>query len=362
MLRYVSFLLLLTSWSLPLWGQVPDSAATRYSGALIGAPLVYYQPETRWAFGGGAVYTFTDNEQPDNNPGLLKALMVYTLERQVQSELGGDLFFQNNTYYLSFNFTYYRYPGIFYGIGNDNSLDAAERYTFDRPYFRVNLNRKVSGNVSLGFKSFYEYSRLLEFEPGGIFDQMDVPGEEGGHNVGFGPWLWFDSRDDIFYPTSGWKVDISSIFHGNWLGGAYNYQDHQVEFSKYIRTYKQQVLAFNFLGLFNPGNPPFNRMALLGGQYYMRGNFEGRLRDKHYITMQAEYRIPVWRFIGATAFGGVGQVAPDLPGFAIDRMKYSYGAGLRMRLLQKSNINIRLDYGFGSDGDSGLYLQFNEAF
>lgn len=113
MRQQVILFVLIVLCSFIVEAQETDSAAARYTGALIVAPLVYYQPETRWAFGGGAVYTFTDTEQPENNPGLLKALLVYTLERQVQSELGGDLFFQNNTYYLSFNLTYYRYPGIF---------------------------------------------------------------------------------------------------------------------------------------------------------------------------------------------------------------------------------------------------------
>lgn len=336
--------------------------STNLIDALVVAPLVYYQPETNWAFGLGGIYTFQFKDQPNNNPGLLKVLGVYTLEKQIQSEIGGDLFFKDNTYYLSFNFTYYRFPGLFYGIGNDNATDAAENYTFDRPYFRVNVNRRVAGNWSVGVKTFYEYTRLLEIEEGGIFDTEEISGEAGGHNAGIGPWVWFDSRNNIFFPTEGWRMDISSVFHGAWLGGAYNYLDQQIEISQYLHTYKNQVFAWNLNAQFNPGDPPFNRMALLGGQYYMRGNFEGRLRDKHYVTLQAEYRIPIWRFFGVTAFGGIGQVAPTIDSFAINRMKHSVGAGVRLRLLAESNLNIRIDYGFGSDGDQGLYIQFNEAF
>ncbi|MCB9020196.1 MAG: BamA/TamA family outer membrane protein [Chitinophagales bacterium] len=336
--------------------------SSRYDGRLVVAPLIYYQPETSWAFGGGALYTLTDRLQPDNNPGLLKLLGVYTLENQVQSELGGDLYFEHNTWYLSFNFTYYRFPGLFFGIGNENPAENAESYTVSKPYGRINLVRDVGHHISAGFKTFYEYTRLVEIAEGGLLDTEDVSGETGGHNTGIGPWLVADTRNDIFYPTRGWKADLSAVWHDHLLGSDFEYTEVRMEFSAFHAVWKQQVLAWNLLADLHPGNPPFNRMAMMGGQFYMRGNFEGRLRDKHLLTTQMEYRVPVWRFIGVTGFGGIGEVGDALSSFTWSGLRYSYGAGLRLELMPDSNLKLRVDYGFGYDGDRGLYVQFNEAF
>ena len=199
---------------------------------------------------------------------------------------------------------YYRFPGLFFGIGNENPAENAESYTVSKPYGRINLVRDVGHHISAGFKTFYEYTRLVEIAEGGLLDTEDVSGETGGHNTGIGPgWLLTPAMISFTLPVGGkqtyrqygmticWAV-ISTILRSGW---------NSVHFHA---VWKQQVLAWNLLADLHPGNPPFNRMAMMGGQFYMRGNFEGRLRDKHLLTTQMEYRVPVWRFIRVTGFGG----------------------------------------------------------
>ena len=43
------------------------------------------------------------------------------------------------------------------------------------------------------------------------------------------------------------------------------------------------------------------------------------------------------------------------------RFHYSYGFGLRFLLIKQEGINLRADFGFGSD-QSAFYLGFGEAF
>lgn len=93
----------------------------------------------------------------------------------------------------------------------------------------------------------------------------------------------------------------------------------------------------------------------------MRGYHEGRYMDKQYLAAQAEYRAPLFWRIGTVAFAGLGEVAPSLDAFEINRIKPSYGLGMRVVINKAERVNIRLDYGWGKD-TSGFYLEITEAF
>ena len=61
-------------------------------------------------------------------------------------------------------------------------------------------------------------------------------------------------------------------------------------------------------------------------------------------------------------FAGAGNVADELLNFIFSDMKYSYGAGLRFRFNEKQKVNLRVDLGFGNDGNRGIYFGIEEAF
>ena len=94
----------------------------------------------------------------------------------------------------------------------------------------------------------------------------------------------------------------------------------------------------------------------------MRGYYKGAIRDKVLIDAQLEYRMPIWKMLGATAFVGTGRVAPSYSEMSLDGLWLSYGLGLRLRVDTKHNTNLRLDWGFGPNGVNGFYINFAEAF
>lgn len=94
----------------------------------------------------------------------------------------------------------------------------------------------------------------------------------------------------------------------------------------------------------------------------MRSYFTGRYRDKFYSAIQLEYRQYFWRKLGFVVFGGLGDVAQEFIKFDFTELKYSYGMGLRFLFNKKQKINLRMDFGFGQDGNSGVYFGIEEAF
>jgi hypothetical protein len=71
---------------------------------------------------------------------------------------------------------------------------------------------------------------------------------------------------------------------------------------------RKSVLALQAVATMTAGDVPFYMLAQLGGPNVMRGDYEGRYRDRELLAVQLEYRFPIlWRF-GGTAFAGIGMV------------------------------------------------------
>ena len=107
----------------------------------------------------------------------------------------------------------------------------------------------------------------------------------------------------------------------------------------------------------------------------MRGHYLGRYRDNNLYAAQIEYRLPLgrsnwiderhnipfWQRWGLVGFFGLGDVyGPDSNG-SLSNIKSSVGLGVRYLILPEERINIRVDFGFGSQMP-GFYFGIREAF
>ena len=76
---------------------------------------------------------------------------------------------------------------------------------------------------------------------------------------------------------------------------------------------------------------------------------------------QLEYKIRIWKWFGASAFGGIAQANNTFDNLLGSNIKPNAGVGLRFKLIPKHNLHLRIDYGFGQ-GTSNYYLAFYDAF
>ena len=109
------------------------------------------------------------------------------------------------------------------------------------------------------------------------------------------------------------------------------------------------------------GDIPVQSLALLGGDYSMRGIYLGRFRDKTLVDTQVELRFPIFWIIGGVVFGGLGQVSPALNQLNLNSFHYTYGLGLRLKVDSAHDVNMRFDLGFSKD-QTIFIMQFSEAF
>jgi outer membrane protein assembly factor BamA len=340
--------------------QETDDDTTAYSSYIF-LPAIYYTPETKWAYGiVFSYYFYNEGKDSLSRPSSFTPVFIYTQKKQIISELGFDVYYQKQVYHLFGGVGYQKFPNSFFGIGN-NSSKHEETYTPKKLYTEISFLKNIYPGIDAGIRYTFKDSRLSKFEKDGLLATSDIPGQDGGTVSGAGIVVDYDTRDNIYYPSKGHYYQLSALFFGSLLGSDYAYNSLNMDFRQYISLYSDHILALQSYANFIDGNAPFYNYSEFGGSNIMRGYFEGRFRDKHTVVLQSEYRKYIAYGIGLVAFGGLGQVMPDLNSFQLSAFKYAVGAGLRFMIDDAEKLNIRFDYGITKDS-SGFYINFTEAF
>ena len=154
-----------------------------------------------------------------------------------------------------------------------------------------------------------------------------------------------DTRDNIYSPTTGNKVNLSLEVGGLW-GGDFDYQKLSIEHQHYrVAGDHNQVWAFRGMYGFGHGDMTEFNQFRIGGQGTLRGYRDDQFRGDRMILGSIEYRFPLYKKIqGAlfTDFGGVWDT-----GFRPKNLKGSVGFGVALNTPMGP---LRLDYGRGSQG------------
>jgi outer membrane protein assembly factor BamA len=202
-----------------------------------------------------------------------------------------------------------------------------------------------------------------------ILDPLDNPlidstlhGSAGGQTIGGGLSFVVDTRNHSFFPTGGGLYTVRVAGYPPILGGDYGYSRLEADLRTFVGRRSGSVLALQAYGSFMFGNPPFYALSALGGPSRMRGYYQGRYRDRHFLTAQAEFRRMVWWRLGFAAFAGVGEVfGSEGSDFRVQDLQWSVGGGLRFAFNQAERVNLRVDLGIGKH-TTGVYFQLEEAF
>ncbi len=185
-----------------------------------------------------------------------------------------------------------------------------------------------------------------------------------------------DQRDNPTNPSQGSYLSFSSqqslpIGRGDILGNRLeaNYAQYiPVNFIKGLTGNQPQVLAFNIQGGTAFGDlPPYNAF-MLGGINSVRGyDFADLALSRSYVLASAEYRFPIYKFIGGVVFLDVGSdlgtqsnvlgepgVQRDLPGSGL-------GGGFGLRFNSPIGI-IRTEFGINNEGGTQFHFGFGQRF
>ncbi len=342
--------------------------------SLFPIPVVYYTPETRFAYGVALSATFrfgrdyqlvshdtawaVQNSPSQPRPSNIQLIGAYTQNKQLLMFVPFQVFYDRNLYYFYGEAGYYKYSYNFFGVGEREV--PAENYSVNFPRIRLNAFRRVRPNVYAGLRYEYERYDVTKVDPDGLLATGTVPGGLGSLISGVGVGLLYDTRDNVFYPSKGVFADFSYLGHGSGTGSAFSYNRYVADISSYQSLNDRVILAVNYFVSLTGGTAPFNAMSALGSGKKLRGYYEARFRDENAALLQTELRVNVWKRLSAVVFGGIGVLGDSQQLFRFNALKAAGGAGLRVRI-NDDKLNIRADYGIGN-GSTGLYLTIGEAF
>ena len=330
-------------------------------------PFGSYSKETNWLFGLTKYNAFTmrrDHElDSTTQASSITAFGYYTLNTQYKAVLESNLMFSENRALWKITLAYIYYPLLYYGIGNDTHLSQ------ERTLNTLNIQLSTSYLFRVWKKwyvgaayDFYNYSKVeLDGDaPSYPGDSLQIANAEGKQS-GFGLRVTMEGRDNRLNAKKGFYLDASYQLFDKALGSDFNYQYFQFDARYYFPLLRKFTIATLLRSESRQGDVPVQSLALLGGDYYMRGSYLGRYRSNVSLIGQAEARFPIFWILGGTLFGGAGQVATDYSKIDLGSFHANYGFGLRLKVDSKHDVNLRFDMGF--TGDQTLFvMNFSEAF
>lgn len=363
---------------LPVQGQKHQGFVSRYVNHLINDtsditkpqfliyPTVGYAPETSWEFGLSSVFVFYANRDTTNRLSEINAFTFITLERQYGLWFDHALYLQDNAWFSLGRLRFQSFPLLYHGIGPQSPDTHLAQVNANLINVRERVLRKVTRNLYSGFEIDYQQLSSVEFVPHeNNFTEFPM-GSAGSSNLGLGAGILYDNRHNILNVRHGFFSEFAFLRYHNAWGSDHSFTTFLSDTRLYRPVNKRDVIAFQILGQFTVGEPPFNQLAMLGGESIMRGYYMGRYRDNNQLAAQAEYRmLPLpWSFTkrwGAVFFAGTGTVFSHVNQFSTKTLVWSGGGGLRFLLFPKKDIYTRFDVAFTREG-TGIYLFIGEAF
>ena len=285
--------------------------------------------------------------------------ITYSTKHWMNLRAEGQVFSKKGYSIVAF-IQYLNAPDYFYGIGNDTVTTNPSKYV--NQYFKtgIELSKCLSKIHFVGFKCDFQSQKFMNIE-GNVLNQS-VTGFNGGINLGIGPIYKIDSRDNVNYPSKGSLVQLMGLYsfalHSN-----NNFKIYTLDLRKYSTVFKSLYLASQLYISSSSGDVPFYKLPSLGGKYNLRG-ISNRLKyiDKNVWFAQTEVRKMIFKRFGIVAFCGVGNTFSSWDTDLKAHIKGIYGFGGRYKILPNDKINLRFDYAFGPNGDSGFYATIREAF
>ncbi|MBD5355392.1 MAG: BamA/TamA family outer membrane protein [Bacteroides sp.] len=169
----------------------------------------------------------------------------------------------------------------------------------------------------------------------------------------------YDTRDYKYNSREGIYFSFDQMFAPRFIGNKYAFSSTEICFRTYTPAWTGAIIAINLHSRMTYGNTPWGMMAKIGGNYSMRGFWEGRYNDKCASDFTIELRQHIYRRHGAVAWIGLGEVY-DKPLKLVEGSPcFNIGFGYRWEF--KKRVNVRVDCGFGK-GQCGVIFNINEAF
>lgn len=315
-------------------------------------PFISYNRNVEFMIGGIPMMMYKFNKQDTISPKSLSGMAgVYTTNKSYFVAIFNKFYFNEDKW----RGTLYIGLGDFISQFFVDQIDSADFYDFGSSvtFLSIGVQRKVVKNLYGGLTyTHVTYNTVFE---------DDIAEETNITTNGLELNALYDTRNNVYYPTTGVKIDGKWINYAEWFGNDAEANKIKATYNQYFGMRdKKDVLAARFASTFGLGNIAFEQETVVGGDD-IRGYSEGKYRGDTVLSVQAEYRLNFANRMGLVGFAGLATLyGSDNEDFNGELLPGG-GVGVRYRAFKTPKLNIGLDAALGKD-DWGVYFRIGEAF
>jgi len=262
------------------------------------------------------------------------------------------------------------YDTVTYKEDKENKIVVAE-YNEERLGGKLIFGRKISESVKVGLEL---QSERVTYE---VISGMLPEGTNEGLTNSIIPAISYDTRDNVFDPTSGWFHTFSIEKAGGFLQGDYDFTKYNLTLRAYISTdfledildissvkkitdnLSKGVIALRAMGGTADTSLPSFAEYKIGGMNTLRGYDYLEFSGDRSLVLNVEYRFPLSENFQAVIFADWGQTWMIDEYIDLTDLKFGRGVGVRF----DTPIGpIRLDYGISEEGEGKTYFSIGHTF
>ena len=251
--------------------------------------------------------------------------------------------------YFDINMSYY----------SDRPQLADREFEFNitaAPIFLQVSKKLFKDNIYLGAQYFYSNNTL---KPNFKEDLPEFVTSKSLNSkiASAGIFLERDTRNTIFTPDKGLKVNVLGTFNGNWTGSDYDFQKIHAYAHWFIPIKKNWISGLNFDYQQAFGDVPFYIKPFVD----LEGIPAERYQGNSVFVLETEQRYDFtyrWSVVG---FGGLGKTINDGENFNTGKLVYNYGTGIRYYLARAFGLRAGIDVAKGPDS-WGYYIVFGQSW
>jgi hypothetical protein len=258
----------------------------------------------------------------------------------------------------------------FFGIGLDSVIVSND----DSNY--VWMHQKSFNVSAVCFRKIYkglygglEYRYTLSTNEGADslssekLVQSGFPPEQLNESVFVPAFIW-DNRDNIFWSTKGYYASLSFQLANGLLFSSKNYgvlAGWVNGYHRLLRDRRLLILAWHFYAQSAWGELPYVRYANFGQVDNATGYTRGKYVNNSEVSIQAELRYELWKFISCGGYAGTGKTFSSLSDFGKSVWLHFGGLRLYFNIIPSRNIRLRFDAAIARK-DWGVYVGIGQGF
>jgi outer membrane protein assembly factor BamA len=364
------------------WRHKGSRPATQPKRMIFVAPVIGSNPSAGFLIGAAGQMAFFRGDPSTTRISSGSASLTFSTKKQIVFNVRFDSFSDENRWFIEGDNRFQSTSQKIYGFGTDTPSSTAVNTKYGFVRLHESISRRVAGDFYIGggflFDSHTNVRPATESDPNWSTSpyityslQNGLP-TDGQQSAGLSINVMLNRRDNEISARRGWMVSGQyRVSLDGFLGGDSSWQQLDADARVYVplTTYGRHRIAFwTYTSLVTKGIAPYFDVPTTAMDQYgrsARAYAEGRYRGEKLVYAETEYRGPILRngLLGLVGFATITTVSNSQTGEKLfDSIAPSVGGGLRLLLDKRSRTHLCLDFAWGKDGATGVYLAIQDAF